>query len=133
VCRTVHGGRALLNLPGHHSTAAIIAEIEDTKPWGEGLARYGEKPNGYNVVPNITCKITDCDSAINIEFDIDTANSMENSIHKIDCMIDNLRKLRKGLIIEHHRTVDRAQHITEDRKHAQRFTRSTKFKRPANA
>ena len=104
MAREVFGGRALLNLPGYHSTAAIVAEITDTS---NRVVTVGSDNDGYRMQPQITCKITDCDSAVNIEFGVDTANQLENSLHKLDTMIEVLSAMREGLIIEHHRLQDR--------------------------
>jgi hypothetical protein len=102
MARQVHGGRSLLNMPGHHSTAAIVAECDDTVS-----REINDDDDGYRLQPNITCKITDCDSSVNIEFDVSTANQLENSLFKVDAMIDALMGMRDGLIIEHHRLQDR--------------------------
>jgi hypothetical protein len=99
----------MLNLPGHHSTAAIVAEIENSEDWVAGKGKDGERPNRYNIVPEAVCKITDCDSAVNIEFDVETANQLENSLHKVDTMIEALLALREGMVVEHHRYCDRAE------------------------
>lgn len=102
MARKVHGGRSLLNLPGHHSTAAIVAEVKDT-----GDLEWKADDDGYKIVPTITCAITDCDNKVNIEFDVQTANQLENSLYKVDVMLDALTKLREGMIVEHHRLHDR--------------------------
>jgi hypothetical protein len=103
MARKVHGGRGLLNLGGHHSTAAIVAEIDDTVDRVIGT----DDEDGYRIQPTVTCSITDCDSKVNIEFDITTANQLENSLHKADTMIEALTALRAGMIVEHHRLQDR--------------------------
>lgn len=103
MARKVHGGRSLLNLPGHHSTAAIVAEIDDTAD----RKMKADEDDGYRIQPNVVCKVTDCDNAVNIEFDITTANQLENSLHKVDAMIEHLSGLRAGMIVEHHRLQDR--------------------------
>lgn len=100
--REVYGSRALLNLPGHHSTAAIVAEIDNT----EDRLDINDA-DGYVIQPTITCKITDCDNSVNIEFDVNTANQLENSLHKVNTMIEALRAMREGFVIEHHRLQDR--------------------------
>jgi hypothetical protein len=92
----VYGGRAMLNLPGHHSTAAIVAEIDNTEGWGDDPK-----------VPNIICRISDCEGYVNIEFDVNTANQLENSLHKIDVMVEALLAMREGFVPEHHRIQDR--------------------------
>lgn len=109
--RKVWGRRSLLNLPGHHSTAAIIAEIENTVDWPEGKSRNGNELTSYTAEPNITLIVTDCSEKVNIEIDIGTPARLENSIHKLDTMIDALKSMRKGVIREHDRLVERKKHI----------------------
>lgn len=102
--RKVYGGRHLLNLPGHHGTAAIVAEIENT----ENADRFqSDDYDGYDISPRATCKITDCDGSVSIQIDVDSANELENSLHKIDVIVDALLAMRPGLIAEHHRVQDR--------------------------
>lgn len=100
--RQVHGGRALINLPGHHSTAAIIAEVDDTT--GKTV---DPDDDGYQLVGEAICQITDCDNKVRIELDITTANQLENSLFKVDTIIETLLSMRDGLVIEHHRLQDR--------------------------
>jgi len=100
--RKVHGGRALLNLPGFHSTAAIVAEVDDT-----ARKQFSFDDDGYQLAAEVVCKITDCDNHVNIEFDLTTANQLENSLHKLDTMIEALMGMRDGLVIEHHLLQDR--------------------------
>lgn len=107
MARKVHGGRALLNQEGHHSTAVIVAEIEDTKAWPLDKGRNGADPTSYNIVPNTKLILTDCSEKVNIELDIGTDARLQNSLHKIDTMLRLLRKARKGLIVEHERLVKR--------------------------
>lgn len=99
--RKVHGGRSLLNLSGHHSTAAIVAEVPDTS--------VGNWDNAAH--PDAVCKITDCDGSISLDMDYATANQLENSVHKIDVMIETLIDFRRGLIHEHHRLQSRIVHV----------------------
>jgi hypothetical protein len=118
--RKVYGGRALLNLPGHHSSAAIIAEVEDTRAWGLDRDKSGEplgSSTGYSIQPRITCKITDCDNAAHIEFDLGTDHRLENSLHKVDTMIDTLRKFRKGLVEEDKRLRQRRTKLRKGTEH----------------
>lgn len=110
MAREVYGGRALLNLPGYHSTAAIVAEVDNTSQ-----RVITDEDDGYRLKPEITCKITDCDSAVNIEFDVDTANQLENSLFKLDTMIEVLSSMREGLIAEHHRLQDRLENHSNPR------------------
>lgn len=117
MARNVYGSRALLNLPGHHTTAAIVAEIENTSRWPEGKSREGRDLDRYNAQPEITCRITDCDNAVNIEFDVDTPNSVENSLHKIDTMIAALRAMRRGIVAEAPRAQKRVAAIPTERRY----------------
>ena len=79
--KQIKGGRALLNMPGFHSTAAIVAEMSP-----------GE------VYPNV--QISDCTRQINLEFDVTDADNYENSLHKIDALLSNLGKCKRALVAE---------------------------------
>lgn len=115
MARKVHGGRSLLNLPGHHSTAAIVAEIEDTSTWPAGKNRSGGDLTGYECAPITTFRITDCDKYIDIEVGFDSDNGVENSLHKIDTMIDCLRKLRRGIVVEAPRYQKRKDQVDDNK------------------
>lgn len=115
--RKVHGGRALLNQPGHHSTAVLIAEIEDTRKWPTGTGRGGKEPTGYNIVPNTKLIVSDCSQSINLELDVGTDARLENTLYKLDTMIATLRKVRKGVLIEHERLVKRQAWVRPDNQH----------------
>lgn len=78
------GGRALLNLPGHHSTAAIVAEINTPS----NSERYA--------YAHVT--ISDCSRTISLEFSPGDESQHVNDLHKVDVMIDVLRKFRRGLV-----------------------------------
>lgn len=87
----------MLNLPGHHSTAAIVAEITDTGS--------GRRPgNGY---PGIVLQISDCARAVSIDLNIHGETPFENSLYKVDTMIEHLRALRRGMVIERKRYISR--------------------------
>jgi hypothetical protein len=79
--KRVKGGRALLNLPGHHSTAAIVAELVPG--------------TGYSYI-----NISDCSRQISIECPYADADDFENTLYKVDTMIDCLQKYRKALKAE---------------------------------
>lgn len=116
MARKVHGTRSLLNLPGHHSTATIIAEIESTVDWPENKGRNGEELTRYTAEPNSTFTITDCSNSVHIELDIDSENSYQNTLYKLDTMIDSMRKLRRGVVIERARYVKRALKIPAEKR-----------------
>lgn len=82
--KKIVGGREMLNLPGHHSTAAIVAEVTT-----DGPGRY----DTYAVV-----QISDCDRKITLEFNPSDADAHENDLHKVDTLIACLRKFRRGLV-----------------------------------
>jgi hypothetical protein len=109
----------MLNLPGHHSTAAIVAEMEDTSGWPTGKARDGSELSGYNIEPNTTFSITDCDNKVNIEIGFNSENGVENNLHKIDTMIEILQDLRKGVELEGKRFARRKKLVPEGRTYGQ--------------
>lgn len=118
MARPVYGNRALLNLPGHHTTAAIVAEVENTANWPKGKSRRGNKLSSYTATPKITCTISDCTEQVNLEFDLDTEDKLENALHKVDTLIATLTEFREGLEIEGERTIARMALIPEsDRYH----------------
>lgn len=87
----VYGGRDLLNLPGYHSTAAIVAEVVLTNdPWSRA-----------EIV------ISDCTRTISLEFSPGDPDSRENDLHKIDTMIRHLKEFRKGYVIAQRKAAKR--------------------------
>lgn len=93
----VHGKRAMLNQPGYCSTAAIVAEIEDT-------SKRKKKPeNDYELQPEVTLQVSDCYRSISFDFHFDEADDRKNDLHKVDVLIDALTAFREGLAIEQER------------------------------
>lgn len=109
--RKFHGGRALLNLPGFHSTGAIVAEIENTSKWKAGKNAEGDPLDKWNCAPRYTLQLSDCARAINLDLDwyesSDDDGNDENNLHKVDALIDALTKFRAGLAVEIERYRDR--------------------------
>lgn len=110
----VRGGRALLNGAGHQTTAAIVAEIEDTRPWPKGRIRGGRKigtdldgkPSDevpWELFPNVTLQIANCDRSIAFELDYETPDDLANNLHKVDTMIAVLSEFRAALADEQER------------------------------
>lgn len=95
-----HGRRALLNSPGFSSTAAIVAEIEDTSGWEKGKDGDGKDlKSAYGAEPDYTLQIANCDRSI--AFDLDFGpEGWANNVRKVEIMIDTLSKFRDGLIAE---------------------------------
>jgi hypothetical protein len=103
-----HGGRALLNGPGHGTTAAIVAEIEDTSTWLKGKDGQGDDySDRWIPMPACTLQIANCDRSIAFEFEWETDADRANNVHKIDTMIDALQALKAGVILESERYVQR--------------------------
>lgn len=107
-----HGGRALLNRPGFQSTAAIVAEIEDTSAWKPGKDSEGDTLTHWNPAPSINLQISDCSRVISFDFDMETRSGRLNGLHKIDTMIRLLAEFRSGLYAENERYAQRQEHIT---------------------
>src|SRR5215218_5639945 len=80
--------RRFLNLPGFHGGAYVVAYVEDTSareltkrdPFGYEGSRY------VNSQPRIILEIADCSNRINLEFELDSALDVDNSLHKIDVL-----------------------------------------------
>lgn len=103
-----HGKRAMLNGPGHGTTAAIVAEIEDTSTWDEGKDSYGDDySDRYIPAPSFVFQIANCDRSIAFEFEFDTDAARTNNVQKIDTMVACLEALKAGLILETERYVNR--------------------------
>ena len=111
-----HGGRHLLNNSGFHSTAAIVAEIEDTSGWKPGRDRDGDPINNSRWVgqPRVIFQISNCDRSIAFECDgFHDVDAMDNDLAKVDKLIGALTKFRNGLAIEQARYKDRVKAAEE--------------------
>lgn len=94
--------RRFLNLPGFHGGAYVVAYVEDTS--GRELTKrdpFGFEGNRYvNPQPRIILEIADCSERINLEFELDSALDVENSLHKVDVLVAALAEFRAGLVEE---------------------------------
>lgn len=105
----VHGHRDMLNLPGHGSTAAIVAEIQDTGDWKPGCTKDGDaftkKTSGWQIAPDVNLTISDCSRSISFDtiYDGSDVVDWENFLHKVDTMVDALTTLRAGVVTEQER------------------------------
>lgn len=90
----VRGKRALLNLPGFESTAAIVFEIQDTRKEDPDNVLYGHEPN-------YTFQLSDCSRSVSFALNFRSPQAQENNLHKVDTMIEVLRAGRKALVAEH--------------------------------
>jgi hypothetical protein len=83
--------RTLLNLPGFHMGAYVYVYVEDTS----------ERESGSNnFEPRTTLEIADCDRRIELQFEIDSDEGRENSLHKLDTLVAALRLFREALVAE---------------------------------
>jgi hypothetical protein len=94
--------RRFLNLPGFHGGAYVVAYVEDTS--SRELTKrdpFGYEGNRYvNPQPRIILEIADCSERINLKFELHSALDVENSLHKIDVLVDALAEFRAGLVEE---------------------------------
>jgi hypothetical protein len=104
----------MLNLPGHHSTGAIVAEIEDTSRWKAGKNAEDEKLERWNARPHMVLQIADCTRSVSFDFDIADADARANDLYKVNTMIDALVGFRDGLIAEQERYVERIASLPVD-------------------
>jgi hypothetical protein len=84
--------RRFLNLPGFHGGAYVVAYVEDTSE--------RESSTRGTVHPRIILEIADCSDRINLEFELHSKLSVENSLHKVDVLRDALAEFRAGLVEE---------------------------------
>lgn len=95
--------RTLLNLPGFHGGAFVYVYVEDTSERGLKTDRYCEDDCSCcpsNFEPRMTLEIADCDRTIGLEFDVDTPEGRENSLHKLDTLEIAIRVFRDALVAE---------------------------------
>ena len=79
----IYGKRAMLNLPGYGTTAAIVAEAY-------------ELADGTAVVK---LAVSDCDRSLNFEMsDLGSGKQFENDLHKLDTIIGCCQELRNALV-----------------------------------
>lgn len=110
-----HGKRMMLNPPGFHSTAAIVAEIADTRDRKPGCDASGDPikldHDVYLAEPEyVMLQISDCDRRVNLAIGFRTAGDRRDALYKIDRLLATLTEFRKGLVIEQERYVQRVQH-----------------------
>ena len=91
--------RRFLNLPGFHGGAYVVAYVEDTSERVPSKRDcFGAEGSRYsNPHPRIILELADCSERINLEFDVHSELQVENSLHKLDTLIDALKAFRVGL------------------------------------
>ena len=79
-----------LNRPGLYGDAFVRVFVGDT------AARRRRRDRD----PQLVLQIADCTNTINLEFSLDTAQLRENSLFKVDTLLDALNRFRDGLAAE---------------------------------
>src|SRR5919201_3719153 len=85
--------RIRLNFPDLYGDAYVRVFVEDTSARKHRIHRVPP-------APRLKLRIADCVNVINLEFDVDSALLRENSMFKIDTLIDALQRFRDGLAAE---------------------------------
>ena len=95
--------RTLLNLPGFHGGAFVYIYVENTSERELVREPYCDSDCGccpQNFEPQMALEIADCTHTIRLEFDVDTAEGRENSLHKLDTLEIAIRVFRDAFIAE---------------------------------
>ena len=95
--------RTLLNLPGFHGSAYIYVYVEDTSERELRREPYCDSDCAccpQNFEPRSVLEIADCSRTIALEFDLDTPEGRENSLHKLDTLEIAIRVFRDALVAE---------------------------------
>ena len=85
--KVIFSKREFLNLPGHHSMANIVADIKKYS---------GDEEKGERWI-EIHVGIADCNRTISLAFDYDDKEGRDNSLHKVDTLINTLTEFREAL------------------------------------
>jgi hypothetical protein len=86
----VRGFRSMLNLPGHESVGAVVAELVERS--------YGT---------DVSFVLSDCARSVSLSFDIESDEGYENALHKLDTIAKAATTLRRE-IVKDKRKRDRA-------------------------
>ena len=82
----------LLNRPAFDGGASVRAYVQDTSRHAFGRRRLPK--------PRLILQIWDCTNEISLEFSVDSYDVRENSLHKIETLLDALAQFRAGLAAE---------------------------------
>lgn len=108
----VRGRRCLLNDAGVESTAAIVAEVEDTRGWKPGRYRKGlplhwDEDATWSLSPDTRFQISNCDRSIAFSVGWETAGERRGTLRKVDRLIEALTLFRAALEDEQRLYVER--------------------------
>lgn len=93
----------MLNPPGVQSTAAIVAEVEDSSGWRpgkDGQGRDFDLSELWTLEPVVMLKVSDCDRAATLAIQFATPYLRRAALVKVDRMIEALTAFREGLVKE---------------------------------
>ena len=112
--------RTLLNLPGFHAGAFVYVYVEDTSEREPKLPRCASCGDDCtrcpkNFEPRTILEVADCDRRISLEFDIDTLEGRDNSLHKLDTLAAALGVFREALVAEFEPYDQRQRELESDR------------------
>ena len=96
--------RTLLNRPGFYGDAYVRVFVEDTT-----ARKWRRNPPE----PRIRLRIADCTNEIYLEFSLETTELRENSLYKIDTLLDALTRFRTALDAEAELYARRESHTTK--------------------
>lgn len=82
--------REFLNLPYNHSTAAMVLKAKLSKEYKDDKLVHSWLSSDFS--------ISDCDNKIRLAFSIDDKESYENSIFKLDTLMDGIRKFKSAVV-----------------------------------
>lgn len=89
--------RNFLNLPDQISLTSLIAYKVGLRDYDYKNDKEEEDSDKYNTF-DITLVFKDCSNSVDFDFDIKTKEGMENSLYKIDTMINTLSNFRQKLL-----------------------------------
>ena len=95
--------RTLLNLPGFHGGAFVYVYVENSSERDLHREPYCDEDCTccpQNFEPRMILEIADCSDAIALEFDLDTPEGRENSLHKLDTLEIAIRVFRDAFVAE---------------------------------
>lgn len=78
--------RSFLNKEGHHELAGLLCQVDDYREEKHGNCFYG------------TYKISNCDRAIELAFDFNNEDELENNIFKLDTIVKDTTDMRDFLV-----------------------------------
>ena len=95
--KTIFSVRKFLNKKGFHSNAFIFGEIT------KSISNSKNKKTGKvkeNVWRDAELKVADCDRIVSLSMDFHTIGLANNSIYKLDLLIETLKEFREAFAKE---------------------------------